>query len=69
MGSRSAPKATYSRCRSDCPRFLSGRSPAFTIVAVATLALAVGSPTAVFSVVAAVVLKGLPYGNAGRLRS
>ncbi|MGH7623702.1 MAG: ABC transporter permease, partial [Gemmatimonadaceae bacterium] len=45
------------------------RSPAFTIVAVVTLALAIGTATAVFSVVDAVVLRGLPYGNANQLRT
>lgn len=45
------------------------RSPGFTIVAVVTMALAIASTTAVFSVVNAVVLNGLPYGDAGRLRT
>ena len=45
------------------------RSPGFTIVAIVTLALAIASTTAVFSVVDAVVLRGLPYGDAGQLRS
>ncbi|HXT16585.1 MAG TPA: ABC transporter permease [Gemmatimonadaceae bacterium] len=45
------------------------RAPQLTAVAVITLALAIGSTTAVFSVVDAVVLHGLPYGNAGQLRS
>src|SRR6185503_16125818 len=42
------------------------RAPQLTAVAVITLALAIGSTTAVFSVVDAVVLHGLPYGNAGQ---
>ena len=46
-----------------------GRSPAFTAVAVVTLALAIGSATAVFSVVDAVVLRGLPYGDVNQLRT
>ncbi|HEY4216227.1 MAG TPA: ADOP family duplicated permease [Gemmatimonadaceae bacterium] len=45
------------------------RSPGFTAVAVVTLALAVGSATAVFSVVDAVVLRGLPYGHASQLHT
>jgi putative ABC transport system permease protein len=45
------------------------RSPGFTVVAVVTMALAIGSTTAVFSVVNAIVLHGLPYGNADRLRT
>ncbi|HEX5408147.1 MAG TPA: ABC transporter permease [Gemmatimonadaceae bacterium] len=45
------------------------RSPGFTAVAVVTLALAIGTATAVFSVVDAVVLRGLPYGNASQLRT
>ena len=45
------------------------RAPAFSVVAVVTLALAIGSTTAVFSVVDAVILRGLPYGAADRLRT
>lgn len=45
------------------------RAPAFTLVAVLTLTLAVGSTTAVFSVVDAIVLRGLPYRDASRLQT
>ena len=45
------------------------RTPGFTSVAVLTMALAIGSTTAVFSVVDAVVLHGLPYPHADRLRA
>jgi putative ABC transport system permease protein len=43
------------------------KTPAFTITAVMTLALAIGVNTAVFTVVDAVLLKPLPYPDADRL--
>jgi putative ABC transport system permease protein len=43
------------------------RSPLFTAMAVATLAIGIGASTAIFSVVDAVLLRGLPYRNASRL--
>ncbi|MGH7638761.1 MAG: ADOP family duplicated permease [Gemmatimonadaceae bacterium] len=45
------------------------RAPAFTTLAVTTLAIGIGSSTAVFSVVDAIVLRGLPYRDAGRLNA
>ena len=43
------------------------RSPAFTLVATLTMALGIGSTTAAFSVVDAIVLRGLPYHAPERL--
>jgi predicted permease len=45
------------------------RTPAFSLVAVATLALGIGATTAMFSVVNGVLLRALPYPHAERLVS
>ena len=47
-------------------RTMAGK-PAFTIVAILTLALGIGATTAIFSVVDTVLLKPLPYRDADQL--
>ena len=43
------------------------QSPAFTLTAILTLALGIGATTAIFSAVYALLLKSLPFADAGRL--
>jgi len=55
----------YNDLRSDFRTL--GKNPGFTIVALLVLTLGIGASTAIFSVVDAVVLRGLPFDDPDRL--
>src|SRR6185295_8929378 len=64
-GGRS-PAATFARDLRHAARLLV-RAPAFTAVALVTLALGIGANAAIFSVVRAVILRPPPYRDPSRL--
>jgi putative ABC transport system permease protein len=64
-----APREHLDLLRGDVRYALRGlrRNPAFTLVAVAALAVGIGANTAVFTIVNGVLLRALPYRNPGEL--
>jgi putative ABC transport system permease protein len=56
----------FSRAATHAARSLR-RGGAYTLVSIVTLALGIGANTAIFSIIDAALLRGLPYKNPGRL--